>query len=87
MFGSSGKYPEDWPAAIKADNRPVDTGLKVGADNRNYSESSPGEDFAEAFKSFVIAKMKGKAGLASFSALYPNRAKILEQLWNRTRGS
>lgn len=81
----SQRYPDGWPAAIKADGRAVDGGPPVvGADGkeRQYSESSPEEDFAEAFQEYLKAYLQGKEALAKFHATYPNRAKILADIFS-----
>lgn len=92
LFGSGERYPKDWDAAVRADNRPVDTGLKVGEDGRNYSESSLTEDFAEAFALFTQAKVGeftpfGSMAIVTFRSQYPNRARILEDIWSGKRQS
>lgn len=81
----SQRYPDGWPAAIKADGRAVDGGQPVvGADGkeRQYSESSPEEDFAEAFQEYLKAHLQGKESLAKFHSSYPNRAKILADIFS-----
>lgn len=81
----SQRYPDGWEKAMKADGKAVDGGLPVvGADGkeRQYSESSPSEDFAEAFQEYVKAHLQGKEALAKFHATYPNRAKILADIFS-----
>ena len=84
--GQPEKYPEDWPAAMQADGNAVDTGLKVGPEGKNYSESSPGEDFAEAFKAYLDSRASGMMGTMGFAMRYPNRLKVLSRIWNQQGG-
>ncbi|MCE7875305.1 hypothetical protein DYH09_33755 [bacterium CPR1] len=81
----SQRYPDGWEKAMKADGKAVDGGQPVvGADGkeRQYSESSPAEDFAEAFQEYVKAHLQGKEALAKFQATYPYRAKILADIFS-----
>ena len=66
--------PNGWEEAAAAD----------GTAPSQYSNENPVEDFGESWLAYVEARERGPEALAAFEAQYPNRAAILEQVYEGT---
>lgn len=72
IFDSEAGAPEGWRAAMKADP----------ASMSEYSNKNWKEDFAESFSAYMEAREYGPDVVqSSITARFPNRAKILEQVF------
>lgn len=81
-FRTLPKYPEGWAEAAKKDG--VMEGFKTIKDGKviNYSEADPAEDFAESFQNYLNATIQGPEAVRKFQQKYPNRAKILADIFS-----
>ncbi len=64
--------PPGWEEALKADGNQIST----------YGSNNPNEDFAEAWRYYQEARRTPEA-LKAFQEKYPNRARILEAIYQR----
>lgn len=69
--GQAERFPPGWEEAIRADGRKVS----------DYAGHNPSEDFAESWASYLAARQGGRDAIRQFREQFPNRSRILDQIY------
>lgn len=71
LLGFTVFTPQEWEAAAKADGRSIS----------DYGDTSPTEDFAEAWSQYMYARQMGGIIWDGFRKSFPNRVRLLDLLY------